>query len=320
MSLRIYAFAVTLSLSFLAAAQSKREISCPAMPTEVNRDIRNNFEASLGRILGLKAAELRNETSIVARQLLARVPNADRVYVAQMMASVFCQNLANSNHVSQVEKLDRISEFTNRIAILVTSQLNQDPPTARLLGTTDTPSPRQSPQNPRRANLTPPSAVEKSENIGTALLACEERSQRYSRDAQSSLDLLLDEKKNAVQARDDFAKEKLKLTEDLSSCKALSQIVVQNIAQDKMSREWQSSPPKIFVDQQSLLPDCVKKSTLAFQTLKFEGVTARDNTVSAIQGPYQLYMLCYEPRQMLIVSGPDLDVAGKITAMVRGSR
>ena len=304
-------------------AQASRPIECPPAPTEINRDVRNTFEAGVGRILGLKAAELRNETTVVARQLLAQVPNADRVYVAQMMTSVFCQQLSSSS-ISHSEKLDRIGEFTNRIALIVTSQVQYESAVApRGSVSTDGQSTKSGSQQPptRRIQLTQAktSEVAPSEFVGSALLACEARAQRYVKDAQQSLDTVLEEKRNVIQVREDYAKERSKLLDEVSSCKVSSQLVMQGMAQDKMTREWQMPAPKINVHYEDLSPDCLKTHVLAFTNLKFENISeANNNTVSARQGPYQLYALCFQPRQMLIVSGPDLDVAGKILAMVRG--
>jgi hypothetical protein len=311
------------ALVLAATCFAAPRIECPSTPTEVNRDVKNNFEASVGRILGLKAAELRNETSVVARQLLSRVPNADRVYVAQMMTSVFCQQLSVST-ISHTEKLNRINEFTNRIAILVSTQAQQEadstrisqvPPTAA--GRTSAPKINQNSQK-RDLPLDQGSAMI-SEALGSALLSCEERAQKNVRNSQESFDALLREKQSTLNLREEFSKEKHKISDELATCRSTSNLVIQGVAQDKLNREWQSPPPKIFVDQRDLRADCVKASAKAFSELKFDRVTEDPNSVSGIQGPYQLYMLCYAPMQQLIIAGPDIEVARKIVAMVRGA-
>jgi hypothetical protein len=319
--------AAALGISLAGAnayAQRTEALDCPGSPTEVNRDIKNSFEAGVGRILGLRAAELKNETTIVARQLLAQVPNADRVYVAQMMTSVFCQQLSRSG-LSNAEKLDRIGDFTNRIALMVSAQVQTDSPTTRgANGGESAPARLPKLDGVRRSPAAPIRSADTeggvSTSLGAALLGCEERAQRHAKETQSLLDSLIDEKKKLIAKQDESAKERSKLSSELSSCQAMSTIALQSITQEKLSREWSQPPPKTYVDWQTLIPDCVGKYAAAFKSLKFENVSQTENSVTGIQGPYNLYMLCFEPRQMLIVSGPDLDVARKITAMVRGER
>jgi hypothetical protein len=82
--------------------------------TDVVVEIRGKL-AAVGRLTG---AELQNRTEVVAKSVLDKVPNADRLLAATMLTSLFCQIL-NDSALSDTEKLNRLDKFTERIDALI---------------------------------------------------------------------------------------------------------------------------------------------------------------------------------------------------------
>jgi len=115
-SFRLFVSVVIASQVF--AVGSLAQIPCPDMPdkiTQINRDVRSDVELGIGSLGKLKAGQLGVQTDVVAKNLFDKYPNTDRVIVVQMMASTYCGMLRDSKTLTDADKLQLWSEFSDRV-------------------------------------------------------------------------------------------------------------------------------------------------------------------------------------------------------------
>lgn len=97
-------------------------ISCPPMPaavTDVNRDIKSDISASVGKLGPVKAGEIGTKTEVIAKNLFEKYPNIDKLLALQTMAATYCSMLASSS-ISDSEKITRWEKFQERVLELKT--------------------------------------------------------------------------------------------------------------------------------------------------------------------------------------------------------
>ena len=117
MRVRGLAFAVGLAVQ----AGGAWGMDCPAAPQNVAKDLVVDTQGSasgLGRLVG---GELKNRVEVTAKNLFEKYPNADRITVATLMMSVFCQQIDKSSQLSDKEKLDQLNVINDRLITLMTA-------------------------------------------------------------------------------------------------------------------------------------------------------------------------------------------------------
>lgn len=112
-----------LAFAAVAAAQASAawSMDCPAPPQNVAKDIVVDTQGSasgLGRLVG---GELKNRVEVTAKNLFEKYPNADRITVATLMMSVFCQQIDKSSQLSDKDKLDQLNVVNDRLITLMTA-------------------------------------------------------------------------------------------------------------------------------------------------------------------------------------------------------
>jgi hypothetical protein len=124
-----------LAMYEVASAQ-QRQLTCPAPPQQVARDVSVDTKGKVAGLGKLKVGELENKTEVVVKPLLDSTPNSDRLLMAQMMTSIFCQVISQSS-LSDKEKLDRFDAFNEKIlGLLSTAPPTQSPAPATQAPTT----------------------------------------------------------------------------------------------------------------------------------------------------------------------------------------
>jgi hypothetical protein len=119
---RVRSFVRQVLILLLAAPLAAlAELSCPSAPEAVSHDVKVSTEAQFAALGKLKGMELRNQTEVIANDVLARTPQADKVYVAQMLASMFCSLLRESKQLSDEDKLREFSRFQDRLQAMMLS-------------------------------------------------------------------------------------------------------------------------------------------------------------------------------------------------------
>jgi IS1 family transposase len=106
MKLLAYALLIILSLPFHSIA-----IECPKMPEQTNKEWDVQVQAAVGRIGPVKGAELETRTRNAVKDLMGKLPEADKVYLEQMMYATYCSALRDDKTLSESEKANRIRAY-----------------------------------------------------------------------------------------------------------------------------------------------------------------------------------------------------------------
>ena len=96
-------------------------MDCPAAPQNVAKEIVTDTEGSVSGLSHLVGGELKNRVEVTAKNLFEKYPNADKITVATLMMSVFCQQIDKSSQLSDKEKLDQLNVVNDRLITLMTA-------------------------------------------------------------------------------------------------------------------------------------------------------------------------------------------------------
>jgi len=86
-------------------------IDCPALPEQSRKDWDIEVKSAVGRIGPVKAAELEAVARSTTRDLMGRLPKADKVYLEQMMYATYCSALRDDPSLSEAQKTARIRTY-----------------------------------------------------------------------------------------------------------------------------------------------------------------------------------------------------------------
>src|SRR5262249_7665294 len=92
-------FMKTLALAFLAAALiplRSYALDCPRMPEQARKDSQVEVKAAVAKIGPVTGAELETVTKAVTQDLMSKLPQADKVYLEQMMYATYCSALCSN--------------------------------------------------------------------------------------------------------------------------------------------------------------------------------------------------------------------------------
>lgn len=113
--MRIFSLVLSLSVVILFARQADA-FDCPESPppVQLSHDVKNQVNASVGKVAGLSAGELSIQTEVAAKNLYENFPSVDKLVIAQAMISTYCSMLKGAN-LSDTEKLDRWERFQSKV-------------------------------------------------------------------------------------------------------------------------------------------------------------------------------------------------------------
>ena len=77
--------------------------------------MRSDAQIAVGSLGKLKAGQLGVQTDVVTKNLFDKYPNTDRIVVVEMMAATYCGMLRDSKTLKESEKIQRWSEFSDRV-------------------------------------------------------------------------------------------------------------------------------------------------------------------------------------------------------------
>ncbi len=86
-------------------------LDCPRMPEQARKDVQVEVKAAVGKIGPLRGAELETATKAVTQDLMGKLPQADKVYLEQMMYASYCSALRDDKTISETEKANRIRAY-----------------------------------------------------------------------------------------------------------------------------------------------------------------------------------------------------------------
>lgn len=105
------ALAMPLFCCLLLPTGQARALDCPPIPAQASKDWELEVRAAVGRIGPAKGPELQTRARGVTRDLLGRLPQADRVYLEQMMYATYCSALRDDPTLSEAQRRERIRAY-----------------------------------------------------------------------------------------------------------------------------------------------------------------------------------------------------------------
>jgi ankyrin repeat protein len=100
----------TLLVGFLLPLQS-HALDCPKMPEQAHKDWEIEVKLAVGKIGPAKGAELETLARSATKDLMGKLPQADRVYLEQMMYATYCSALRDDSTLSESEKGIRVRAY-----------------------------------------------------------------------------------------------------------------------------------------------------------------------------------------------------------------
>lgn len=101
--------------ALLAVAGPARAMDCPAPPVQANKDWDTQVRAQVGKIGPVTGAQLETRVRSATRDLMGRLPGADRVYLEQMMFAAYCSALRADKTLSESAKAGQILAYRREL-------------------------------------------------------------------------------------------------------------------------------------------------------------------------------------------------------------
>lgn len=112
-----------LSIFLIFTSSSALALECPSAPTNASEDTKVNVKAAVGKLGPVKAAELATEVARTTHDLLAKLPNADRVYLEKMMFSAYCTLLRDNKSMSDEEKGKLLRQYKDDVQKTISKEI-----------------------------------------------------------------------------------------------------------------------------------------------------------------------------------------------------
>jgi hypothetical protein len=90
-------------------------LDCPAMPQQVSRDAEVEVRVGVRGLGSASGPELATRTRQLGNDLLGRLPQADRVYLEQMMFASYCSTLRGDAALSEAERESRVKAYVREL-------------------------------------------------------------------------------------------------------------------------------------------------------------------------------------------------------------
>jgi hypothetical protein len=104
------ALALLLSLALPAFA-----LDCPEPPKQTQKDWDTQIRTEVGRIGPVRGADLQVRVQSVTRDLLTKLPGADKLYLEQMMFSAYCSALRDDQRMPEGDKARQILDYRREL-------------------------------------------------------------------------------------------------------------------------------------------------------------------------------------------------------------
>ena len=111
---------VTLAAALIPAAASA--LDCPPSPQQTKSDWATEVDAAVGRIGPAKGLELAVKAKSATLSLLDRLPEANRVYLEQMMYSAYCSAIRADRSSSEADKAALIRTYNREVRATIQQQ------------------------------------------------------------------------------------------------------------------------------------------------------------------------------------------------------
>jgi len=98
-------------------------LDCPPMPQQARTEVAVEVDAAVAKVKSAKIGELQTKVRTVTKDLMTKLPRADRVYLEQMMLATFCSAIRDDKSLSETEKAKRIEAYNREGSLAAGSGL-----------------------------------------------------------------------------------------------------------------------------------------------------------------------------------------------------
>jgi hypothetical protein len=106
---------VVLGLITVACASPIGAIECPTQPDQYRKDWGVEVNSAVAKIGRAKGGDLSIKTNNATRDLLGKLPKADRIYLEQMMYATYCSALRDDKALTESEKAKRVKTYNAEV-------------------------------------------------------------------------------------------------------------------------------------------------------------------------------------------------------------
>jgi hypothetical protein len=90
-------------------------LECASPPVQLTKDVQVEVNAAVAKIGPVSGGELKNQTRIVTQDLLSKLPDANKVYLEQMMFSAYCSALRDDKAQPEARKAQLLLEYSTEV-------------------------------------------------------------------------------------------------------------------------------------------------------------------------------------------------------------
>lgn len=101
-------------------------IKCPEAPEQISKDYDADISGAVAKFRRFSGIELKAQAAGIAKDLLGKLPGADRVYVEQMMYAAFCSSLNEDKTLSDSEKRKELREYNSDVRKAMEQQASRE--------------------------------------------------------------------------------------------------------------------------------------------------------------------------------------------------
>lgn len=106
---------VPLAFWLLFAGPANAQIQCPAQPEQASKDSKVAVKAAIGQLGPVKAGDFSTAVERTTLDLLGKLPQADKLYLEQMLFSAFCSSVRNDKKLSDSEKSRALRDYASEV-------------------------------------------------------------------------------------------------------------------------------------------------------------------------------------------------------------
>ena len=86
-------------------------IDCPAIPKQTNNDWDVEVQAAVAKIGSIKGGDIQAHVKNTTQDLFAKLPNADKVYLEQMMFATWCSGVRDDKTLTEAARTQMVKKY-----------------------------------------------------------------------------------------------------------------------------------------------------------------------------------------------------------------
>ena len=103
------------AVAMLIVTANAFALDCPAPPVQANKDRDTQVRAEVGKVGPVTGAQLETRVRSATRDLMGKLPGADRLYLEQMMFAAYCSALRGDKSLSESAKARQVLEYRREL-------------------------------------------------------------------------------------------------------------------------------------------------------------------------------------------------------------